>query len=67
MRVEVYKTGDQFVAYDDKGVIITDRNILDQISFDQMPAFKISYYVNVSVDTSQKPAIINKVNINTRT
>lgn len=67
MRIEVHRTGDQFVAYDDKGNRITDRNILDQISFDQMPGFKLSYYVEIPVDTTQTPAIINRININTRT
>lgn len=67
MRVEVCRTGDTFVAYDPQGNRITDRNILEQISFNQMPGFKISYYVNVKVDNSVKPAIISNVIINTQT
>jgi len=67
MRIEVHRTGNEFVAYDPQGNRITDRNILEQISFDQMPAFKISYYLDVSVDNTTNPAIINNININTRT
>lgn len=67
MRVEVHRTGDQFVAYDEQGQRITDRNILDQLSYDQMPGFKVSYYVNVTIDKSAKPAIINDIIINTQT
>ena len=67
MRVEVHRTGDQFVAYDDQGKRITDRNILEQISFDQMPGFKVSYYIDVKVDNTVKPAIINDIIINTQT
>ena len=63
-RVEVYRTGDSFVAYDSLGNRITDRNILEQISFHPMPGFKISYYIEV--DNSQEPATIDSININTR-
>lgn len=66
MRVEVHFTGNQFVAYDEQGNQIKDRYILEQISFDQMPGFKTSYYVEV--DKNQNPAIMNdiKININTQ-
>ncbi len=66
MRVEVHFIGNQFVAYDEQVNQIKDRRILEQISFDQMPGFKTSYYIEV--DKSQKPAIMNdiKININTQ-
>jgi hypothetical protein len=67
LRIEVHRTGDTFVAYDPQGKRITDRNILEQISFDQMPGFKVSYYVDIKVDTTAKPAIINDIIINTQT
>ena len=65
MRVEVHFIGNQFVAYDEQGNQIKDRYILEQISFDQMPGFKTSYYVKV--DKNQNPAIMNNVQINIST
>jgi hypothetical protein len=65
MRVEVHFIGDQFVAYDERGIQIKDRRILEQISFDQMPGFKTSYYIEV--DKSQNPAIMNDIQININT
>ena len=65
MRVEVHFIGNQFVAYDEQGNQIKDRSILEQISFDQMPGFKTSYYIDV--DNSQKPAIMNNIQININT
>lgn len=65
MRIEVHFIGNQFVAYDEQGKQIKDRRILEQISFDQMPGFKTSYYLEV--DKNQKPAIMNNVQINIST
>jgi len=65
MRVEVHFIGNQFVAYDERGNQIKDRSILEQISFDQMPGFKTSYYIEV--DKSQNPAIMNDIQININT
>ncbi len=65
MRVEVHFIGNQFVAYDERGIQIKDRRILEQISFDQMPGFKTSYYIEV--DKSQNPAIMNDIQININT
>ena len=65
MRVEVHFIGDQFVAYDEQGNQIKDRQILEQISFNQMPGFKTSYYIEV--DKSQNPAIMNDIQININT
>jgi hypothetical protein len=66
IRIEVHQTGNQFVAYDEHGNRIKDRHILEQISFDQMPGFKTSYYIEV--DKNQNPVIMNdvKININTQ-
>ncbi len=65
MRVEVHFIGNQFVAYDERGNQIRDRYILDQISFDQMPGFKTSYYVEVAENPS--PQIPLNIYINTNT
>lgn len=65
MRVEVHFIGNHFVVYDEQGNQIKDRHILEQISFDQMPGFKTSYYVEV--DKNQNPAIMNNVQINIST
>lgn len=65
MMVEVYFTGDSFVAYDEQGNQIKDRYILEQISFDQHPGFKTSYYIEV--DKNQNPAIMNNIQININT
>lgn len=67
MLVEVHFVGDQFVAYSATGERITDRRVLEHISFEQMPGFKTSFFVKVPIDLSQEPAIMNdiKININT--
>lgn len=65
MKVEVHVIGEQFVAYDEQGNQIKDRHILEQISFDQMPGFKTSYYIEV--DKNQNPAIMNNIQININT
>lgn len=65
MRVEVHFIGNQFVAYDGQGKQIKDRYILDQISFDQMPGFKTSYYVEVAENPALKVPL--DIHINTQT
>ena len=50
MMIEVHYTGDQYVAYDDKGNRITDRNILNELAFIQPPGFKSVY--KIEVDTT---------------
>jgi len=50
MIIEVHYTGDQYVAYDDKGNRITDRNILNELAFIQPPGFKSVY--KIEVDTT---------------
>lgn len=70
MLVQIHFTGDQFVAYDAAGNQITDRRVLELVSFEQMESNKsTSFFVKVPVDTSQDPAIMNdvKININTQT
>tara|TARA_B110000483_G_C18056669_1_gene488706 strand:+ start:682 stop:912 length:231 start_codon:yes stop_codon:yes gene_type:complete len=66
-RIEVYQTGDQFIAYDEQGNQIKDRNILEEISFVQPPGMVNNYYVDIMVDETVKPAIIDTVNININT
>jgi len=65
LRIEVHQIGNQFVAYDEQGNQIKDRHILEQISFDQSPGFKTSYYIEV--DKNQNPAIMNNIQININT
>lgn len=65
IRIEVHQIGNQFVAYDEQGKQIKDRYILEQLSFDQMPGFKTSYYIQV--DKNQNPAIMNDIQININT
>jgi len=62
MIVEVHYTGDQYVAYDDKGNRITDRNILNELAFIQPPGFKSVY--KIEVDITENPVILNELDIN---
>tara|TARA_B100000902_G_C26964669_1_gene742271 strand:+ start:396 stop:608 length:213 start_codon:yes stop_codon:yes gene_type:complete len=62
MIVEVHYVGNEFVAYTEQGVRITDRSILDQISFDQFPGYKS--VVKLEVDNSTNPVIINPLEVN---
>lgn len=64
IRIEVHQTGDSFVAYDDKGNRITDRNILEAISFEQIPFLKASYYIDVEVDKTLPPKVIEVIKTN---
>lgn len=65
MRVEVHFIGNQFVAYNEQGKQIKDRYILDQISFDQMPGFKTSYYVEVAENPAPRAPLDIHINTNT--
>ena len=67
MIVEVHYVGNEFVAYDEQGNRISDRTILDQISFDQFPGYNA--VVKLKVDNATNPAIITPlgVNINVKT
>ena len=62
MIVEVHYTGDQYVAYDDNGNRITDRNILNELAFIQPPGFKSVY--KIEVDITENPVILNELDIN---
>lgn len=61
MIVEVHYTGDQYVAYDDKGNRITDRNILNELAFIQPPGFKSVY--KIEVDTTTEPVSLQELAI----
>ena len=61
MIVEVHYTGDQYVAYDDKGNRITDRNILNELAFIQPPGFKSVY--KIEVDTTTEPVSLQELTI----
>lgn len=65
MRVEIHFTGNQFVAYDEQGNQIKDRYILEQISFDQMPGFKTSYYIEVAENPAPREQLSIHINTNT--
>ena len=67
MIVAVHYVGNEFVAYDEQGKRITDRSILDQISFDQFPGY--NSVVKLELDNSSIPVIIQPlgVNINIKT
>jgi len=67
MIVTVFYTGDQFVAYDEDGNEVKDREILEQISFTQFPGFKSSFQIEVDkadISANIKPLDIN-INFNT--
>lgn len=63
MFVEVHFNGDEFVAYNKKtNERITDRSILEQISFQQFPGVKGIFEINI--DTTENSAIIEPLQIN---
>lgn len=68
LQLTVYRLGDLFEVRDTNNNLVTNRDILDQIAFDQMPGFRASFTVIVAVDD---PAIlqsgIQHIDINTRT
>ncbi len=59
MRVEVHFTGDSFVAFGSDGQRITNRSILEQISFHPFPGFKTSFYVDVNTNIPEEPEQLN--------
>lgn len=63
MFVEVHFNGDEFVAFNKKtNERITDRSILEQISFQQFPGIKGIFEINI--DTTENSAIIEPLQIN---
>lgn len=59
MLVEVYFTGDSFIAFGPDGKKITNRAILEQISFEQFPGFKSVYHVKVNANIPEEPKQLN--------
>ena len=64
MRIEVYFTGDHFVAYDDQGNRITDRAVLEEIAFHPFPGFKAKFYLDLPIDKINNNATIQDIQVN---
>ena len=63
MLIEVHFNGDEFIAYDKlTNNKITDRSILEGISFQQFPGVKGVF--EIEVDIAKNPVIINPLQIN---
>jgi hypothetical protein len=60
-KVWVAHTGDQFVAYDIDGNIITNREILEAISFENFPGFKSVF--TLELDTTTEPVSLQELSI----
>jgi len=68
MLVTVHYVGNQFVAYDEQGKQITNRQILQQLEFEPFTGTKQTVYVevdNISNDAIIQPLEIN-IDINTQ-
>jgi len=63
MFLEVHYNGNEFIAYDKKtNQKITDRSILESLSFQQFPGVKGVF--EISVDSTANPVIIEPLQIN---
>lgn len=63
MILEVHYNGNEFIAYDKKtNQKITDRAILENLSFQQFPGVKGVF--EISVDSTANPVIIEPLQIN---
>lgn len=63
MILEVHYNGNEFIAYDKKtNQKITDRSILEHLSFQQFPGVKGVF--DISVDSTANPVIIEPLQIN---
>jgi hypothetical protein len=63
MILEVHYNGNEFIAYDKKtNQKITDRSILETLSFQQFPGVKGVF--EISVDSTANPVIIEPLQIN---
>jgi len=63
MIIEVHYNGNEFIAYDKKtNQKITDRSILENLSFQQFPGVKGVF--EISVDSTANPVIIEPLQIN---
>ena len=55
MILEVHFLGDEFVVYDKQANTVTDRNILNELSFIQPPGYKSYFDIEVKNYTPQLP------------
>jgi len=63
MIIEVHYNGNEFIAYDKKtNQKITDRSILENLSFQQFPGVKGVF--EIFVDSTANPVIIEPLQIN---
>jgi hypothetical protein len=62
MKVTVLLIDDQYLAFDEDGAVITDRSILEQLSFE--PFVGNRYVNNIQVDNNTEDAIITPLDIN---
>ena len=62
MKVTVLLIDDQYLAFDEDGAMITDRSILEQLSFE--PFVGTRYVNNIQVDNNTEDAIITPLDIN---
>ena len=62
MKVTVLLIDDQYLAFDEDGAVITDRSILEQLSFE--PFVGTRYVNNIQVDNNTEDAIITPLDIN---
>lgn len=62
-QVIVTYTGNQFVAYDVEGNLITDRKVLEQLSFMQFSGLQITEMVEVDVPDSIAEPLAIQVSI----
>ena len=61
MIVTVHYLDNEFVAYDESGQKVTNRQILEQLSFEQFPAFK--GVLTYKVQTDQAPQQVDPLDI----
>lgn len=66
-QITVYRLGDQFEARDSNNNLITDRAILEQLAFEQMPGFRASYSVLIDMPEATNKPTPKHININIRT
>tara|TARA_B100001057_G_scaffold325064_1_gene325261 strand:- start:1885 stop:2094 length:210 start_codon:yes stop_codon:yes gene_type:complete len=62
MILTVYFTGDEFIAVDEQGNKVKDREILEEISF--MPFLGHQSYFQIEVDKTENPVNIKPLGIN---
>jgi|TARA_B110000908_G_scaffold837_1_gene1046 hypothetical protein len=62
MKVTVLLIDDQYLAFDEDGGMITDRSILEEISFE--PFVGTRHIGNIQVDNNTEDAIIQPLDIN---